>query len=217
MSVILLLLFIAIAVGVGAWVQRKRAKVPQEEVFKAKIPSLWEGIFVHPGHAWVEVIEPNLVAVGADEFTRSVFGSVERLTLPGSGTMIQQGGNAWRLKRGTRELVQTSPISGRVEEVNQDVLQNPQLLAQKDTKQNWMLKVRPTKLKRELQNLLQGNMLSRWNQAVKDQLVAVLVPSSYPVLQEGGEIKPDLGDELTSEQWDKVTAEFFNPGRRKDK
>jgi hypothetical protein len=59
-------------------------------------------------------------------------------------------------------------------------------------------------------------MLSRWNQAAKDQLVAVLVPSSYPVLQEGGEIKPDLGDELTSEQWEKVTAEFFNPGQRKD-
>jgi glycine cleavage system H lipoate-binding protein len=217
MSVIFLLLFIAIAIGVGAWVQRKRAKIPQEEVFKAKISSLWEGIFVHPGHTWVEVVEPNLVAVGADEFTKSVFGSIERLILPESGTMIQQGGNVWRLKRGTRQLVQASPISGRVVEVNQDVMQNPQLLAQKDTKQNWVLKVRPTKLKRELQNLLHGNMLSRWNQAVKDQLVAVLVPSSYPVLQEGGEIKPDLGNELTSEQWEKVTAEFFKPGQRKDK
>jgi len=32
------------------------------------------------------------------------------------------------------------------------------------------------------------------------------------VLQEGGEIKSDLGDELTAQQWEKVTREFFNAG-----
>jgi hypothetical protein len=53
-------------------------------------------------------------------------------------------------------------------------------------------------------------MLAWWNRGVKEQLVALLVPTSYPVLQEGGEIKPDLGDELTSQQWKKVAREFFN-------
>jgi len=209
MSVILWVLFIAIAIGVGAWLQRKRAKVPQEEVAEAKRPPFWEGIFVHPGHAWAEVVEPNLVTVGADEFTKSVFGSVEELTLPEPGTVIQQGGKAWKLKRGTRQLAQTSPISGRVEEVNRELVQNPRALVQKDTKRNWMLKVRPIRLKRELQNLLHGNMLHRWNQSVKEQLVATLTMAKFPVLQEGGEIKSDLGDELTPQQWEKVSREFF--------
>ncbi|MGB7060717.1 MAG: hypothetical protein WBF13_00005 [Candidatus Zixiibacteriota bacterium] len=212
MSVILILLFIGIAIGIGAWLQSRRAKVPQEEVFKAKVPSFLEGIFVHPGHAWVEVLEPNLVAVGADEFTKSIFGSVEELALPEPGTVIQQGGKAWKLRRGSRQLAQTSPISGRVEEVNRDLVRNPQALVQKDTKRNWVLKVRPIKLKRELKNLLHGNMLNRWNQSVKEQLVATLSLAEFPVLQEGGEIKSDLGDELTSQQWEKVTREFFNGG-----
>lgn len=73
-----------------------------------------------------------------------------------------------------------------------------------------MLKVKPLTLKTELQNLLHGNMLSRWNQAVKDQLVATLTMTEFPVLQEGGEIKPDLGDELTPEQWEKVVRKFLN-------
>ena len=212
MSVILVLLFVGIAIGIGAWVQSRRARVPQGEAAKAKVPSFLEGIFVHPGHAWVEVLEPNLVAVGADDFTRSIFGSVEELSLPKPGTVIQQGGKAWRLKRGSRQLAQTSPISGRVEEVNRDLLRNPQALVEKDSRKNWMLKVRPVKLKRELKNLLRGNVLGRWNQSVKEQLVATLSPAEFPVLQEGGEIKSDLGDELSAQQWEKVTREFFNTG-----
>jgi glycine cleavage system H protein len=217
MSVVLLLLFVAVVIGVSIWRQRKIAAVREGEAIGTKAAPFWQGIFVHPGHAWVEVVEPGLVAVGTDEFTRSVFGSVERLALPEPGTMIQQGGKAWRLKRGTRELVQTSPISGRVEEVNQNLVQDPRLLVEKDTQKNWMLKIRPLKLKRELKNLLHGNVLSQWNQAVKDRLVATLTMAEFPVLQEGGEIKPDLGDELTSQQWDKVTVEFFNPGQGEGK
>ncbi|KPK77749.1 MAG: hypothetical protein AMJ89_01865 [candidate division Zixibacteria bacterium SM23_73] len=200
MSVVLLLLFLAIAIGIGIWRQRKAVAVREKEAMGVVEPApSWKGIFVHPGHAWVEVMEPNLVAVGTDEFT--------------SSSMIQQGGKAWRLKRGTRELVQTSPISGRVEEVNQDLVQNPRLLLDKDTQKNWMLKIRPLRLKRELKNLLYGNMLRQWNKAVKDRLVATLTMAEFPVLQEGGEIKPDLGDGLTSQQWEKVTEEFFSPGK----
>ena len=208
MSVIIILLFVAIAIGISIWRERK-ASVLESERVKAKLSTVFKGFFVHPGHAWVEVIQPNLVMVGADEFTQTVFGSVEELSLPKAGTTIQQGGKAWSLKRGTRQLAQTSPISGTVVEINQDLLQNPRLLAQKDTKSNWLLKVQPTRLKRELRNLLYGNMLSRWNQSVKEQLVATLSLAQFPVLQEGGEIKPNLGDELTPQQWKKVAQEFY--------
>jgi glycine cleavage system H protein len=217
MSVVLLLLCVALAIGIGIWRQRKIAAVREGEAIRTKAAPSWTGIFVRPGHAWVEVVEPGLVAVGTDEYTRSVFGSVDRLNLPEPGTVVQQGGKAWRLKRGARELVQTSPISGSVEEVNQDLVQNPGLLAQKDSQKNWMLKIRPLRLKRELKNLLHGNVLRQWNQALKDRLVASLTMTEFPVLQEGGEIKPDLGDDLTSQQWEKVTAEFFNPGPGEDK
>ncbi len=98
---------------------------------------------MHPGHAWVKVVEPNLVTVGVDEFTRSVFGSVEELALPEPGVLIRQGGKGWRLKRGERRLDQTAPITGRVVEVNRDLVQRPHLLGEKDTLSNWILKVRP--------------------------------------------------------------------------
>jgi len=228
MSVLLALIFLAIVIVIAVlrkrkavtqevtslsiWRKKEAFAVAKEKTSKLKPSPLWKGIFVHPGHAWVNVLEPNLVAVGIDEFTRSVFGSIEQIAFPEQGASIEQGGKAWKFKRGDRQLAQTSPISGRVVEVNQDLVKNPKLLVEKDAKKNWMLKVKPVKLKKELQNLLHGNVLRRWNQAVKDQLVAILSPAEFPVLQEGGEIKPDLGNELTSEQWEKVAKEFFDAG-----
>ncbi|UCG11680.1 MAG: glycine cleavage system protein H [Deltaproteobacteria bacterium] len=168
-----------------------------------------KGIFAHPSHTWAEVVQPSLVNVGMDKFTSSVFGSIQEIELPRQGDRIRQGDRAWKVKRGERELVQVSPVTGRVVEVNKKVAQNPRLLNQENPEENWILKITPVRLAREAKNLLSGDMLARWNQAAKEQLVAALVPSSYPVLQEGGEIKPDLGDELTSEQWEKVSRDFF--------
>ncbi len=210
MSVIIGLFFLAIAIGVSIWIERKRAAVKEPEVAAAKVPAWWQGIFVHPGHTWVEVLSPSRVSVGADEFTNAVFGSVRELKLPEEGAMIYQGEKAWSLKAGKRELVQSAPITGRVVEVNRAVIENPQLLAERNLGRNWLLKVQPAGLKRQLKNLLHGNILSRWNQAVKEQLVTVLGLAGFPVLQDGGEVAPDLGGKLTDQQWEKIKKEFFS-------
>ena len=155
------------------------------------------------------MVEPDLVKVGMDKFAKSVFGSIDKIAVPEKGETIHQGGKTWTLRKDGRQLTQVSPVSGEVVEINQNLVGNPRLLEEKGADKTWMLKIKPIKLKRELQNLLHGNVLSRWNQAVKEQLVATLSMSQFPVLQEGGEIKPDLGDGLSSEQWEKVIEEFF--------
>ncbi|MFH1337041.1 MAG: glycine cleavage system protein H [Candidatus Zixiibacteriota bacterium] len=171
-----------------------------------------KGIFAHPSHTWAEVVQPNLVNVGMDKFTPSVFGSIQVIDLPRKGDTIYQGDKVWKIKSGERELVQVSPVSGKVVEVNEKFVENPKLLNLENPEQAWILKIAPIRIAQEVRNLLSGEMLGRWNQTVKEHLVAALVPTSFPVLQEGGEIKPDLGDELTSEQWERIARDFFNTG-----
>jgi glycine cleavage system H protein len=182
---------------------------PVTEVVSRSLEYL-KGVFAHPSHTWAEVVQPDLVTVGADKFTSSVFGTIQEIQLPKQGQTIYQGGKAWKLKRGERELIQVAPISGKVVEVNQKLLANPKLLNEGNPEKNWIMKIAPLRLAREARNLLSGERLGLWNQAAKEQLVSALVPSSFPVLQEGGEIKPDLGNELTPEQWNKVVRNFFN-------
>jgi glycine cleavage system H protein len=211
MSAAIILIFVAIAIGVSIY--RERKAVPATESIKAKLSSALQGLFVHPGHSWAKVTEPSLVEVGTDEFTKSVFGSVETITLPEVGSMIQQGGKAWGLKRGKRQLVQTAPISGRVVEVNKALFENPEILKEKSPDKNWILKIQPIGLSRQLRNLISGGTLSRWNQAVKEQLVSILGTAEFAMLQDGGELVSDLGDHLTEEQWNKVSQEFFATNR----
>ena len=211
MSVAIILIFVAIAIGVSIY--RERKAVPATESVKAKLSSALQGLFVHPGHSWVNVTEPSLVTVGTDEFTKSVFGSVETVTLPERGSMIQQGGKAWGFKRGKRQLVQTAPISGRVVEINQALYDNPEILKDKSPDRNWILKIQPIGLSRQLRNLISGGTQSHWNQAVKEQLASILGTPEFAVLQDGGELVPDLGDHLTEEQWKKVNREFFAVNR----
>jgi len=209
MSIIAAILFFGAVMIIGLLVKRKTAPLTEKVPIQKKDVPVLKGIFVHPSHTWAEVVEPDLVNVGMDKFAKSMFGSINKIGVPEKGQTIHQGGKAWTLRKDGRQLTQVSPVSGEVVEVNQDLVGNPQLLEKKGADRTWMLKIKPSKLKRELQNLLHGNVLSRWNQAVKEQLVATLSMSQFPVLQEGGEIKPDLGDELTSEQWERVSKEFF--------
>jgi glycine cleavage system H protein len=205
-AIVFMLLFIAFWRVLNAPRRRVVAEAITESFQRIK------GIFAHPSHTWAEVLQPNLVNVGLDKFTSSVFGSIQEIQVPNQGDRIHQGGRAWTIKRGERELVQASPVSGRVVEVNRKFVDNPKLLNKANPEMNWILKIAPTRLTREARNLLSGEMLGRWNQAVKEQLVSALVPTSYPVLQEGGEIKPDLGDELTPQQWERISRDFFNAG-----
>jgi glycine cleavage system H protein len=188
---------------------------PGRRLVTESVARSWEsikGLFAHPSHTWAEVLQPDLVNVGMDKFTSSVFGSIQKIELPNQGQTIYQGGKAWKIKRGERELVQVSPISGRVVQINKKVVQDPKVLNKSNPEENWILKIAPLRLAREARNLLSGEMLGWWNQAVKEQLVSALVPTSHPVLQEGGEVKPDLGDDLTPQQWKIIARDFFNAG-----
>ncbi|MCJ7508882.1 MAG: glycine cleavage system protein H [candidate division Zixibacteria bacterium] len=208
MSIILALVFFTLVITVGYLINRRKAPAKKEVAKKALT---LKGIFAHPGHTWVEVLESDLVNVGMDKFAKSVFGSIERIAAPQKGETINQGGRAWTLEKNGRQLNQVSPISGKVVEVNQAILNNPKTLNdERNAEKSWILKIEPIKLKRELRNLLYGDMANRWTQAVKEQLVATLTIAEFPVLQEGGDIMPNLGDELTPQQWERVVREFFN-------
>lgn len=210
MSIILALIFFTIVITVGYLINRRNVPATEKVVVDKKGVFALKGIFTHPGHTWVEVVEPDLVNVGMDRFTKSVFGSINNIKVPAKGETINQGGKAWTVERDGRQLHQVSPISGKVVEVNRAILNDTKIMNDRNGERNWILKIEPSKLRKELRNLLYGDMAARWNQLAKEQLVSVLVPAGFPVLQDGGDISPNLGNELPDHEWEKLTKEFFN-------
>ena len=71
-----------------------------------RVPQFPEDVYYHMGHAWVKVEEGNRIRVGLDDFTQQVMGDIDGIEIPPPGGTLNQGGIAWKVRHGSRNLSQ---------------------------------------------------------------------------------------------------------------
>lgn len=92
-------------------------------------------------HEWVTV-EGDVAVVGVTEYAAGELGDVVFLELPEAGTIVGQGDAI-----GTIETVKSvedlySPVTGEVVEINESILDAPELVNQQPLGDGWLFKVR---------------------------------------------------------------------------
>ncbi|HEY8490983.1 MAG TPA: glycine cleavage system protein GcvH [Dehalococcoidia bacterium] len=92
-------------------------------------------------HEWV-LVEDGVGTVGITDFAQEELGDIVYLDLPPAGTQVKQ-----YEKMGEIESVKSvsdlySPVSGEVVEVNQAVVESPELVNQDAFGRGWMVRVR---------------------------------------------------------------------------
>jgi glycine cleavage system H protein len=92
-------------------------------------------------HEWVQV-EGELGIVGVTDFAAGELGDVVFVELPEIGSEFSQGDTV-----GTIESVKAVadlylPVSGEIVEINEDVVENPELLNKDPLDDGWLFKVR---------------------------------------------------------------------------
>jgi len=92
-------------------------------------------------HEWVRV-ENNLGTVGITDYAQDQLGDIVYLDLPSPGTQVKQ-----MEKLGEIESVKAvsdlySPISGEVAEVNEEIIDRPELVNQSPYEEGWLVRVR---------------------------------------------------------------------------
>ncbi len=92
-------------------------------------------------HEWVRV-EDDLGTVGITDYAQDQLGDIVYLDLPSPGTQVKQ-----LEKLGEIESVKAvsdlySPVSGEVTEVNQEVIDRPELVNQSPYEEGWLVRVR---------------------------------------------------------------------------
>ena len=226
MTVLLVILTFAALLLVDHFYSRKRVLImpglevappPQREVLMpARLqPSLVGGFQVpenlryHPGHTWALNESPNLVRVGLDDFAAKLAGKVERIALPQRGQWIRQGQKIWTLHRNGSAADMVSPIEGSVAQINEAVLQNPELAIRDPYGEGWVVTVQSPDAKTNFRNLL-GGALARWWTEESGSRLQRLMPSALGALaQDGGAAMADLTTHMPEQEWVKVTREFF--------
>ncbi len=173
-----------------------------------------EGLFYHPGHAWLRVEGPDTVAVGFDDFAGRLVGPPSAITLPAVGAAITQGEPAWALVADGRSIDMLSPVDGTVIAVNEAVAESPALAHQRPYADGWLLKVRSAKLASNLKQLLTGRLARRWMDDLADSLRGDLTPALGQVYEDGGVVVDGLARVLQPDAWDDVARRYFLTERR---
>jgi glycine cleavage system H lipoate-binding protein len=178
--------------------------------------TLPEGLFYHPGHAWLRVEGPDTVAVGVDEFVGKLVGAPSAFRLPRVGAAVVQGEPAWSLVVDGRSIDMLSPVEGTVVAVNDAIAESPSLAHQQPYADGWLLKVRSAKVASSLKQLLTGRLARRWIEDVAERLHGDLTPALGRVSEDGGVLVDGLARVLQPDTWDDVARRFLLTEQRAD-
>ncbi|MQG18403.1 MAG: glycine cleavage system protein GcvH [SAR202 cluster bacterium] len=104
-------------------------------------------------HEWVLMETDNIALIGITKFASDNLGDIVFVELPDSGTTVNQFEQFGEIEsvKAVSELY--SPISGTIKEINDSVVQNPEILSESPFEKGWLLKVE-LKDTSELDNLM---------------------------------------------------------------
>lgn len=182
------------------------------EARETTVPTHWfrmiQGLFYHQGHSWAKPEGKELVRIGMDDFAQMLVGNPDSITLPDVGSKIEQGENAWQLEIDSKSIGMISPISGEVIEVNSEILKSPGQI-NKDPYSGWLMKVKASAIKRDLKNLLSGNLAVTWMENAAESLRERMFGDLGTVLQDGGTLVSGFAKQISPEDWDKIASEYL--------
>lgn len=171
--------------------------------------ALPDGLFYHPGHAWLRVDGADTVTVGFDDFARKLVGPPSAITLPAVGAMVAQGEPAWTLVADGKAIDMLSPVDGTVVAVNERARRSPALAHERPYADGWLLKVQNPRLAANLKQLLTGRLAKRWIEDLSESLGGGLMPALGHVYEDGGVVVDGFARSLEPDNWDGVARRFL--------
>jgi glycine cleavage system H protein len=92
-------------------------------------------------HEWV-MVEEELAVIGISDFAQDALGDVVFVELPEVGTVLEAG-KAFGVVESVKAVSDIyAPLSGTVEEINEDLLDAPEIINTSPYEDGWMIKIR---------------------------------------------------------------------------
>ncbi len=171
--------------------------------------SLAEGHYYHRGHGWAMIDYGARIRVGLDDFATRLFGPNKKLELPSLGDEVVQNETGWVLKRNNHRAEMLSPIQGVVTAVNQKVLDTPELVHKHPYEMGWLFMVEPTKMKKNLKDLMGGQESIEWMENEATRLRDLVAEEYGMTASAGGFPVDDIYGNLPEIAWEKLVHEFL--------
>lgn len=121
-----------------------------------------EGLYYSKDFEWARV-ENGKVRIGITEYAQKQLREIVFAELPSVGDETKQNDPYGTVEsvKAVSDLV--APLSGKIEEVNQEVLDKPELINEDPYKKGWLIVISPTNLDAELKNIMDFNKAVEWH------------------------------------------------------
>jgi len=132
---------------------RSRENHFEEKSMKVEGYNIPEGFYYSKEHEWV-LVKKDCAVVGITDYAQKALHEIVYVELPTVGSKLKQMQSI-----GTVESVKAvsevfTPISGEIIEANEELAESPELLNKDPYNDGWIMKIRPTNLKKDLEKLM---------------------------------------------------------------
>ncbi len=166
----------------------------------------------HASHGWAQVIDEARVRYGIDVFAVRLLERATTVVLPAVRSSLQCGLPAcWVLELGNVVSL-AAPVSGTVCRVNEEVQDNPALVATSPYDEGWLLELQPEGEREHWQSgLLSAEAIQQRTSIQMDELRQVSLDANVgPTLSNGGEPIEDLRLLLGTERYHDVVRKMLS-------
>jgi glycine cleavage system H protein len=128
-----------------------------------------DDLYHHREHFGARV-EGDFVVMGTNDFAQKLAGQIVYVEMPSKGRVVEQGKPCGSMESGKWVGRIYAPISGKVESINQELEDSPELINESPYEKGWICKINPSNLQEELKNLLKGDSLKEF---IKSEIIRV--------------------------------------------
>jgi len=154
------------AVVVRALERRRLLDEAREKTMRTRVMfeyTMPDELYYLPEHAWAKVEKDGTVRAGMDDVFQKSVGDIVQIRLPSTGDQVEQGGLFVEIQDSSRRTHKLwSPVSGKVIQTNDDLLEDTTLVNREPYGAGWMIRVAPSNLENDLKNLMYGEALIKW-------------------------------------------------------
>lgn len=116
-------------------------------------------------HEWVRIMD-QLAIIGISDFAQEQLGDIVSIELPKTGGVFRQGQTMAIVDSVKASSDIYAPISGEIVEVNEGLIEKPEVINQSPYDSGWIAKIKPSKME-EFQSLMTKEEYDRYIGQIK--------------------------------------------------
>jgi glycine cleavage system H protein len=116
-------------------------------------------------HEWIRIMD-ELAIIGISDFAQEQLGDIVSIELPKAGGVFRQGQTMAIVDSVKASSDIYAPISGEIVEVNEGLIENPEVINQSPYDSGWIAKIKPSKME-EFESLMTREEYDRYIGQIK--------------------------------------------------